>query len=156
MRIRLIAIGQRLPSWIAAGCEEYVKRLPREWNFDLIAVKAAARPEGKPVAAAMQAEARVIAGAIPAGSRRVLLDERGEQVTTAQLAGWLARWQQDGRDVSLVVGGADGLDPEFRKTADETLALSRLTLPHGLARLLLVEQLYRAASLLQGHPYHRV
>lgn len=155
MRIRLIAVGQRLPSWIDAGCEEYIKRLPREWSFELIALKAAARPEGKPVAAAMQAEARAIAGAIPAGSRRVLLDERGRQVTTAELARGLARWQQDGRDVALVVGGADGLDPELRKSADETLALSQLTLPHGLARLLLVEQLYRAASLLQGHPYHR-
>jgi 23S rRNA (pseudouridine1915-N3)-methyltransferase len=85
-----------------------------------------------------------------------MLDERGEQLTTTQLAGRLTRWQRDGRDVALIIGGADGLDPELRKTADETLALSQLTLPHGLARLLLVEQLYRAASVLQGHPYHRV
>lgn len=156
MRIRLIAVGQRLQSWVDAGCDEYVKRMPREWNFELVALKAAARSEGKPAAAAMQAEARAIAGAIAPGSRRVLLDERGQQVTTAQLAVRLTRWQQDGRDVALVIGGADGLDPELRKTADETLALSQLTLPHGLARLLLVEQLYRAASVLQGHPYHRV
>ena len=156
MRIRLIAVGQRLPSWIDAGCAEYVKRLPREWSFELIALKGAPRPEGKPAAAAMQAEARAIAGAIPAGSRRVLLDERGRQVTTAQLADRLTHWQQDGRDVALVVGGADGLDPELRDTAHETLALSQMTLPHGLARLLLVEQLYRVGSLLQGHPYHRV
>jgi 23S rRNA (pseudouridine1915-N3)-methyltransferase len=156
MRIRLIAVGQRLQPWVEAGCEEYVKRLPREWNFELVALKAANRTEGKPAAAAMQAEAKAIGGAIAAGSRRVVLDERGQQVTTAQLAGRLTRWQQDGRDVALIVGGADGLDPELRKTADETLALSQLTLPHGLARLLLVEQLYRAASVLQGHPYHRV
>ena len=142
--------------WVDAGCDEYVKRMPREWNFELIALKAAARSEGRPAAAAMQAEARAIAGAIAPGSRRVLLDERGQQLTTAQLAVRLTRWQQDGRDVALVIGGADGLDPELRKTADETLALSQLTLPHGLARLLLVEQLYRAASVLQGHPYHRV
>jgi 23S rRNA (pseudouridine1915-N3)-methyltransferase len=156
MRIRLIAVGQRLQPWVEAGCDEYVKRLPREWNFEIVALKAADRTGGKPAAAAMQTEARAVAGAIAAGTRRVMLDERGEQVTTAQLAGRMTRWQQDGRDVALVIGGADGLAPELRKTADETLALSQLTLPHGLARLLLVEQLYRVASVLQGHPYHRV
>lgn len=156
MRIRLIAVGRRAQPWVEAGCEEYAKRLPREWNFELIALRAAARTEGKPAAAAMRTEARAIAGAVTAGSRRVMLDERGQQVTTAQLAERLTRWQRDGRDVTLIIGGADGLDPELRDTADETLALSHLTLPHGLARLLLVEQLYRAASVLQGHPYHRV
>jgi 23S rRNA (pseudouridine1915-N3)-methyltransferase len=155
MRIRVIAVGQRLQPWLKAGCEEYVKRLPREWDFELVALKAATRSESKPAAAAMQVEARAIAGAIQVRSRRVILDERGQQVTTAQLAGRLAGWQRDGRDVALIIGGADGLDPEFRQSADETLALSQLTLPHGLARLLLVEQLYRAASVLQGHPYHR-
>lgn len=155
MRIRLIAVGQRLQPWVDAGCEEYVKRLPREWSFELIAIKAAARTEGKPAAAAMQAEARGITGAVVPGSRQVALDERGQQVTTVQLAGRLTQWQRDGRDVALIIGGADGLAPEFRKSADEVLALSQLTLPHGFARLLLVEQLYRAASLLQGHPYHR-
>jgi 23S rRNA (pseudouridine1915-N3)-methyltransferase len=156
MRIRVIAVGQRLQPWVKAGCEEYVKRLPRDWNFELVAVKAAARSEGKPAAAAMQAEARAIAGAIGGAARRVMLDERGRQVTTAQLAGQLTRWQRDGREVALIIGGADGLDPDFRQSADETLALSHLTLPHGLVRLLLVEQLYRASSVLQGHPYHRV
>jgi 23S rRNA (pseudouridine1915-N3)-methyltransferase len=156
MRIHVIAVGQRLPPWVKAGCEEYAKRLPREWNFELVALKAAARSEGKPAAAAMQAEARAIAGAMAGGVRRVMLDERGQQVTTTQLAGWLTRWQRDGRDVALIIGGADGLDPELRQSADETLALSHLTLPHGLVRLLLVEQLYRAACVLQGHPYHRV
>jgi 23S rRNA (pseudouridine1915-N3)-methyltransferase len=156
MRIRLIAVGQRLQTWVEAGCKEYLKRLPREWNFELVALKAATRTEGKPAAAVMLAEARAIAGAIASGSRRVMPDARGQQVTTAQLAAGLTRWQRDGRDVSLIIGGVDGLDPEFRQTADETLALSQLTLPHGLARLLLVEQLYRAASVLQGHPYHRV
>jgi 23S rRNA (pseudouridine1915-N3)-methyltransferase len=156
MRIRLIAVGQRLQPWVEAGCDEYVKRLPREWNFEIVALKAAVRTEVKPAAAAMRTEAKAIDGAIAAGTRRVMLDERGEQVTTAQLAGRMTRWQQDGRDIALVIGGADGLTPELRKTADETLALSQLTLPHGLARLLLIEQLYRVASVLQGHPYHRV
>lgn len=155
MRIRLIAVGQRMQRWVESGCDEYVKRLPREWNFELVALKAAARSEGRPVAAAMQAEARAIAAGIAAGSRRVMLDERGRQMSSAQLAERVTLWQRDGRDVVLIIGGADGLDPEFRQSADETLALSQLTLPHGIARLLLVEQLYRAASLLQGHPYHR-
>ena len=155
MRIRLIAVGQRLQPWVESGCEEYVKRLPREWNFELVALKAATRAEGTPPAAAMRAEARTITGAIAAEWRRVMLDERGQQMTTAQFAERLARWQRDGRDVALIMGGADGLDPELKQTADETLALSQLTLPHGLARLLLVEQLYRAASVLRGHPYHR-
>ena len=155
MRIRLIAVGQRMQSWVESGCDEYVKRLPREWNFELVALKAAARSDSRPVAAAMQAEARAIAGATGSDSRRVMLDERGRQVSTAQFADRLTSWQRDGRDVALIVGGADGLDPEFRASANEMLALSQLTLPHGIARLLVVEQLYRAASLLQGHPYHR-
>lgn len=156
MRIRLIAIGQRLQPWVEAGCAEYVKRLPREWHFELIALKAATRGEGKPLAAAMKSEAKAIEGAVAAGSHRVMLDEMGQQVTTVQLAGRLTRWQGDGRDVALIIGGADGLDPQLGQTADETLALSLMTLPHGFARLLLVEQLYRAASVLLGHPYHRV
>ncbi len=155
MRIRLIAVGQRMQSWVESGCDEYVKRLPREWNFELIALKAAPRSDGRPVAVAMQAEARAIAAAAGPGSRRVMLDERGRQVSTGQFAGRLTLWQRECPDVALIIGGADGLDPEFRQSADETLALSQLTLPHGIARLLLVEQLYRAASLLQGHPYHR-
>ena len=155
MRIRLIAVGQRMQRWVESGCDEYVKRLPREWNFELVALKAAARSEGRPAAAAMQAEARAIAAGIATGSRRVMLDERGRQMSSAQLSERLTLWQRDGRDVVLIIGGADGLDPEFRQSADETLALSQLTLPHGIARLLLLEQLYRAASMLQGHPYHR-
>ena len=155
MRIRVIAVGQRLPSWIETGCEEYAKRMPREWNFELVPLKAAARVEGKPVAEAMLAEAKQIESAIPKGHWRVALDERGSQVTTAELAGHLRAWGREGRDLAFVIGGADGLDPGIKQSANLLLALSALTLPHGLARLLLVEQLYRAASLLQGHPYHR-
>ena len=155
MRIRVIAIGQRLASWVEAGCAEYVTRMPREWNFDLVTLKSAPRVEGKPIADAMRAEARAIEASIPQGFWRIALDERGKQVTTAELAGLLRAWRQDARDVALIIGGADGLDPSVKESANQTLALSALTLPHGLARLLLLEQLYRAASLLQGHPYHR-
>ena len=155
MRIRLIVVGQRLPPWVQAGCEEYMKRLPREWNFELVAVKAANRPGNTPAGTAMQAEARAIADAVLPGMRRVALDERGQQSTSAKLAERLALWQRDGRDVALIIGGADGLAPEIRQSADEALSLSQMTLPHGLARLVLLEQLYRASSLLKGHPYHR-
>ena len=155
MRIRVIAIGQRLASWTETGCAEYAARMPREWNFELVTLKAPVRVEGKPPADAMRAEAKAIEGSIPAGYWRIALDERGKQVTTAELAGWVRGWRQNGRDVALIIGGADGLDPGVKESANQLLALSALTLPHGLARLLLFEQLYRAASLLQGHPYHR-
>jgi 23S rRNA (pseudouridine1915-N3)-methyltransferase len=155
MRVWLIAVGQRLPAWVDAGCEEYVKRLPREWSFELVELKAAQRPEGLPATAAIAAEGKAIRAALPPGARKVVLDERGRPLTTLQLAQRLTEWQRDGRDVALVIGGADGLDPALKAAADESLALSAMTLPHGLARVLLVEQLYRAASVLQGHPYHR-
>ena len=164
MRIRLIAVGQRMPAWIDAGCEEYMKRLPREWNFELAAIKAAVRSKdtgGKAASGtasastAMQAEARSINDALSPGIRRVVLDERGTMSTSRELAERIERWQRDGRDVALIVGGADGLDPELKRSADETLALSAMTLPHGIARVLLIEQLYRASSVIKGHPYHR-
>ena len=164
MRIRLIAVGQRMPAWIDAGCEEYMKRLPREWNFELSAIKAAVRskdtggkaPSGAASAsAAMQAEARSINESLSPGMRRVILDEHGAMSTSRELAERIERWQRDGRDVALIVGGADGLDPELKRSADETLALSAMTLPHGIARVLLIEQLYRASSVIKGHPYHR-
>src|ERR1044071_8573849 len=101
MRIRVVAIGQRLPSWIETGCAEYVARLPREWNFELIALKAATRTEGKPVAEAMRTEGRTIEAAIPSSYWRIALDERGKQATTAELAGWVRTWRQDGRDIAM-------------------------------------------------------
>jgi 23S rRNA (pseudouridine1915-N3)-methyltransferase len=156
MRVRVIAVGQRLASWVETGCDEYSRRIPREWNYELVPLKAATRVEGKPASEAMRAEARLIEAAIPHGQWRVALDERGKQLTTAELAGMLRGWRQEGRDVAFIVGGADGLDPGVKSNANMLLGLSALTLPHGLARLLLIEQLYRAVSLIQGHPYHRV
>ena len=141
-----------------------MKRLPREWNFELAAIKAAVRSKdtgGKAASgaaqasAAMQAEARSINEALSPGMRRVVLDEKGAACTSRELAERIGRWQRDGRDVALIVGGADGLDPELKRSADETLALSAMTLPHGIARVLLIEQLYRASSVIKGHPYHR-
>ena len=156
MRIRVVAIGHRLPPWVEAGCDDYAKRMPREWSFELVALKSATRVEGKPAAEVLRAEATLIEAALPADYLRIVLDEHGKAVTTAELAGMPRGWRQDGRSAAFIIGGADGLDPALKEKADQRLALSALTLPHALARLVLVEQLYRAATLLQGHPYHRV
>lgn len=154
MRVGIVAIGQRLPDWARSAVDDYAKRLPAEWRFGIKALKAEPR-DGKSAAALRAAEAQRLDAALPAGVRRVALDERGERVDTAQLAQRLRVWQRDGRDVALVIGGPDGLDPAFKARADERLRLSDLTLPHALARVLLVEALYRAWSLDAGHPYHR-
>ena len=111
--------------------------------------------EGKPVAAIMQAEAARMEAALPKGTRRVILDERGSRLTSVQFAERTEAWERDGRDVALVIGGADGIDPAFKQTADEAIRLSDMTLPHAMARVMLLEQLYRAWSLRHNHPYHR-
>jgi 23S rRNA (pseudouridine1915-N3)-methyltransferase len=154
MRVTLVAIGQRLPAWAVAAVDDYAGRLPSEWRFQLKALKAEPR-NGRNPAALMAAERQRIEAALPRGARRVVLDEHGEQVTTAQLAARLRAWQSDARDVAFVIGGPDGLDAALQSAADERLRLSDLTLPHALARVLLVEALYRAESLNAGHPYHR-
>jgi 23S rRNA (pseudouridine1915-N3)-methyltransferase len=155
MKLLLVAVGQRLPAWADAACGDYVKRFPPECRLVLETVKAEPRTTGKTVDALMAAEAQRIEAAVPRGVRRVVLDERGERRTTEQLAQRLRMWLADGRDVALMMGGPDGLHASIRACADETLRLSDLTLPHALARVVLVEALYRAWSLTQGHPYHR-
>ena len=154
MRLVVVAVGQRLPAWAETACEDYGKRFPPDMHFALKSVKAEPR-DGKPPAALMAAERVRLEAACPKGARRVVLDERGTRVTTVQLAARLESWRADGRDVALLMGGADGLDAELKAAADETLRLSDLTLPHAMARVLLVEALYRAWSVMAGHPYHR-
>lgn len=155
MKLALVAVGQRLPDWADAASEDYLKRLPPEWRVELKAVKAEPRTQGKGVDAMKAAEAQRIESAIPRGARRVVLDERGSRLTTRQLAERLLAWQHDGRDVALIIGGPDGLDDALKASADESLRLSDLTLPHAFARVLLAEALYRAWSVNAGHPYHR-
>jgi 23S rRNA (pseudouridine1915-N3)-methyltransferase len=155
MKLLLVAVGQRQPAWADAAFDDFAKRFPPECRLELKAVKAEPRTSGKTAAALMAAEAERIEAALPKGARRVVLDERGERRTTAQLAERLRFWLGDGRDVAFVVGGPDGLDARIRSSADETLRLSDLTLPHALARVLLAEALYRAWSVTTGHPYHR-
>ena len=144
-----------MPDWVDAGFAEYAKRMPREMPLDLVEVKAEPRSGGKPVAILMQAEAERLRAALPPRCRRVILDERGSDMTTRMLAERLDRWAAQGDDIAFLIGGADGLDPGFKGSADETMRLSSLTLPHGLARVVLAEAIYRAGSLLKGHPYHR-
>ena len=154
MKLLVLAIGQRQPAWAEAAWDDFAKRFPPEMRLELKACKA--EPRGQRSAAqCMAAEAQRIEAAFPRGARRVVLDERGTSVTTAQLAERLQRWRADGRDVALLIGGPDGLDPALKAGADETLRLSDLTLPHAFVRVLLAEALYRAWTLLQGHPYHR-
>lgn len=155
MRVALIAVGHRLPAWAETAVADYAKRLPAEMAFVIKAIKAEPRSSGKPPAALMAAEATRIRTAIPKGARCVVFDERGTRVDTVTLAQRLRVWQSEGRDLALLMGGADGLDPQLKAAADETLRLSDLTLPHALARVLLVEALYRAWTVSIGHPYHR-
>ena len=149
-----MAVGVRPPSWAEAAYAEFAKRFPPELRLELKAIKAEARGS-KTAEQLMAAEAQRIEAALQRGVRRVVLDEHGDRLSTLQLSARLTAWLGDGRDVALLIGGPDGLDPALKATGDETLRLSHLTLPHALARVLLAEALYRAWSLLAGHPYHR-
>ena len=154
MRLVLAAVGQRQPGWADAAYEDFAKRFPPEMRLELKAVKA--EPRGSKTAEQlMAAEAVRLEAAVPKGARRVVLDERGERMTTAQLAQRLQAWQRDGRDVVIFIGGPDGLHPDLKARADDTLRLSDLTLPHAMVRVLLAEALYRAWTVMVNHPYHR-
>lgn len=155
MKVRLLTVSQRQPRWVAEGCAEYEKRLPRPWQFQIVEIKPEARTSGTTTQRVQASEADRIRNAIPKGALVVALDERGDSWSTAHFAEQIEGWQQTGRDLVFVIGGADGLDPEFRKSADHRLRLSRMVMPHGLVRVVMVEQLYRAASVINGHPYHK-
>lgn len=154
MRITVVAVGQRVPDWAQTAWDDYVKRFPFEIKVELRSVKTEPRAS-KTLDALYAAERARIEAAIPKGNRIVALDERGLALTTKALAGKLRVWQTEAQDVSLVIGGPDGLDPDFRQTAHERIRLSDLTLPHAMVRVLLIEQLYRAWSINANHPYHR-
>ncbi|MFM2035076.1 MAG: rRNA ((1915)-N(3))-methyltransferase RlmH [Pseudomonadota bacterium] len=154
MKLLIVAVGQRVPDWAQTAWDDYVKRFPHELKVELKAVKT--EPRGSKTLETLYAAERArIEAAIPKGSRIVVLDERGTNVTTLALADKLKAWQLGGDDVALVIGGPDGLEPAFRQAAHERIRLSDLTLPHAFARVLLIEQLYRAWSVNANHPYHR-
>ncbi len=154
MRLRLVAVGTRMPGWVDAGFQEYAGRMPHECRLELREVPLGRRSRGSDATRAIADEgARQLAAS--EGCLRVCLDVRGAQVDTPGLARKLADWLQGGRDVALLVGGPDGLAPPCLDAAHWRWSLSPLTLPHGLVRVLLAEQLYRAWTVLSGHPYHR-
>ncbi len=154
MRLLIVAVGLKVPDWAQTAWDDYVKRFPHELKVELKAVKT--EPRGSKTLDTLYAAERArIEAAIPKGTRIVVLDERGTNLSTMALAARLTDWQLGGGDVALVIGGPDGLDPAFKQAAHERIRLSDLTLPHAFARVLLIEQLYRAWSVNANHPYHR-
>jgi 23S rRNA (pseudouridine1915-N3)-methyltransferase len=154
-RLLILAVAARPPAWAQAACAEYLKRMPRGFDAALETVRPEPRGGGKPVARLLALEAARLRERIPRGARLVALDERGRELDTAQFAAQLRRWVDAGTPTAFAIGGPDGLDPALRREAEMQLRLSAFTLPHALAQVVLCEQLYRAASLLGGHPYHR-
>ena len=155
MHIRLLAVGDRQPSWVDDAFGNYTGRFPREWKFRLDLIATARRSKNDKSGQAREAEGEQILARLDPSEQAVLLDERGRQLRSKALAEKLGDWQSDGRDLCFIIGGPDGVSEACRQRADFTWSLSQLTLPHGLARVLLAEQLYRAWSLQAGHPYHR-
>jgi len=155
MHIRLIAVGDRQPSWVVDAFTVYSGRFPREWKFRLDCIATARRTKNDKSKSARQAEGDQILAKIDVNEQVVLLDERGTQLSSQSLATRLADWQADGRDLCFVIGGPDGVPATCRERANFIWSLSDLTLPHGIARVLFAEQMYRAWSLQMGHPYHR-
>jgi 23S rRNA (pseudouridine1915-N3)-methyltransferase len=154
MKLLVVAVGQRQPAWAQTAYADFEKRFPPELRLELHAVKAETRGH-KTANQLMAAEAARLVAALPRGVRRVVLDEHGTRLTTLQLADRMQVWMRDGRDVALLIGGPDGLDAALKASADETLRLSDLTLPHAFVRVLLAEALYRAWTVMVNHPYHR-
>jgi 23S rRNA (pseudouridine1915-N3)-methyltransferase len=155
VRLRIIAIGTKMPNWVEAGCNEYLKRLPPELNLEIIELPLGQRGKGSDINRAIQREGEAMLKAIGEQDHVIALDVLGKPWSTEQLAGKLQQWQLSGDNFSLLVGGPDGLAPECLKRANSKWSLSALTLPHPLARILLVEQIYRAGTINSGHPYHR-
>ena len=155
MKLLVVAVGQRQPVWADTAWADFAKRFPPEMRLELKALRAEPRNSGKTAAQCMAAEAQRFEAGLPKGVRRVVLDEYGSRLSTTALADRLRIWRGDGRDAALLIGGPDGLDPALKASADVTMRLSDLTLPHAFARVLLAEALYRAWSVLEGHPYHR-
>jgi 23S rRNA (pseudouridine1915-N3)-methyltransferase len=157
MRLVIVAVGQKMPAWAQTAVDDYAKRFGADVSLEIKTVKTEGR-HGQSVDATMNAERKRLQGVLDAlrSPRVVVLDERGAALTTAGLAEKITHWQSlSVADVALIIGGPDGLSTDFKAAAHERIQLSHLTLPHALARVLLVEALYRAVSLNSGHPYHR-
>ncbi|HSI44115.1 MAG TPA: 23S rRNA (pseudouridine(1915)-N(3))-methyltransferase RlmH [Methylotenera sp.] len=154
MKLRIISVGHKMPGWVEDACTEYTKRMPRDATVEIIDIKPEKRAAGNSTENIQLIEAKRIIEAI-GKDMLIALDERGTEVTTLQLAEKFKTWQTSGRDIALVIGGADGLHQTIKQKADWLWSLSKLTMPHGMVRVMLAEQLYRAYSVTQNHPYHR-
>ena len=154
MKLRILTVGHKMPDWVELGCAEYLKRMPREMTVEIVEIKPGKRATGKNATQVQEAESKRIIEAV-GRDYLIALDEHGQEVTTRQLADRMKNWLAGGRDVSLVIGGADGLHSDVKTRAEWLWSLSKLTLPHGMVRVLLAEQLYRAHSVINNHPYHR-
>jgi 23S rRNA (pseudouridine1915-N3)-methyltransferase len=155
MKINLLAVGQKMPSWVEQGYKEYAHRMPAEAKLELKEIPPGKRGKNADIKRIVQDEGQRIQAAIAKNNRIVVLDVKGKSWSTEQLAERLGDWMQSGQDISLLVGGPEGLSAECRAMADEKWSLSALTFPHPLVRVILAEQLYRAWSVLRNHPYHR-
>ena len=153
--ILILAVGQRQPTWVNDAVADYLNRFPESQRPQLKEIKTEPRTMGKPVAALLQAEAERLRASIPKDAVTVVLDEHGKAVTTQEFAALIERFEQTATRLVFLIGGPDGLDPKLKSESQQILRLSSMTLPHGMARVLLVEQLYRAWSMLKHHPYHR-
>lgn len=155
MQIKVVAVGTRQADWVNKGVDEYLKRFPPGLKLELLQVPAVKRSKKDNKQKTMRQEAERILAALPQGHRLIVLDEGGKTKTTVELSKTLDLWMQQGVNTSFVIGGADGVDEQLKSRADELWSLSAFTLPHGLVRIMLVEQLYRASSMQRNHPYHR-
>jgi len=155
MKVHLIAVGKKIPEWINSGYAEFSKRMPPELQIDLIEITPSVRNKTTPTEKNIKEEGKRIQSAIPANSRLIVLDEKGKNFSSIALSKKMESWLPMGQDIVLVIGGADGIDPKIKQQADEKWSLSSFTLPHALVRVVIAEQLYRAWSILKGHPYHR-
>lgn len=155
MQIDLIAVGKKMPTWIESGFKEYAKRLPKNINFKLIEITPATRSKNNNADNYKQKEQEKIEAALSPKSIIIALDERGKSINSQQLANQLQTWNDDNQHISLIIGGADGLSESLKKKATQLWSLSAMTLPHGLVRVMMAEQIYRAWTITQNHPYHR-
>ncbi len=155
MKIRIIAVGTKMPAWVEQGYVEYAKRMPRDCVVELVELPLAQRGKNTDIARAMEKEGEEILAAIGKGEQVIALDVKGKSWSTEQLAEQMANWRMSGNNYCLLIGGPDGLAPQCLAQAHMRWSLSALTLPHPLVRILVIEQLYRACSILQNHPYHK-
>ena len=155
MKLFILAVGNKMPKWVDDGFADYAMRMSQEVTIELLKIKPEKRSKNIKISRLLCAEAKRIHAVLPPKCRTIVLDECGRHWSTVKLSDSISSWMRNGGDTAFIIGGADGLDLEIKKSADEVLALSALTLPHGLVRVLLAEQLYRAVSLIKQHPYHR-